>query len=94
MMTVIDLIGRLKEVEEAFEKMPMSLQQDGKLYLMEEEWDARRRKREAENHSGGGGAGKGCKKGHGRGHGGSSLGGSSSGRPTSEECRCCSKLVH
>jgi uncharacterized membrane protein YgcG len=94
MMTVIDLIGRLKEVEEAFEKMPMSLQQDRKLYLMEEEWDARRRKREAENHSGGGGAGKGCKKGHGRGHGGSSSGGSSSGRPTSEECRCCSKLVH
>jgi hypothetical protein len=37
---VADLTGRLKKVEEAFEEVPTSLQQDGKLYLTEEEWDA------------------------------------------------------
>jgi hypothetical protein len=51
-MSVADLTGRLKEAEEAFEEALTSLQQDGKLYLTEEEWDARRKKREAENHSG------------------------------------------
>jgi hypothetical protein len=40
MMTVTDLTRGLKEADEAFEKASMSLQQDGKLYLMEEEWDA------------------------------------------------------
>jgi hypothetical protein len=42
-MSVADLIGRLKEAEEVFEEAPTSLQQDGKLYLTEEEWDARRK---------------------------------------------------
>jgi hypothetical protein len=42
-MSVADLIGRLKETEEVFEEAPTSLQQDGKLYLTEEEWDARRK---------------------------------------------------
>jgi hypothetical protein len=69
-MSVADLTRRLKDVEEAFKELPTSLQQDGKLYLTEEEWDTRKKKREVENHSGsgvrGGGAGKG------RGHGGSS----------------------
>jgi hypothetical protein len=74
----------------------MSLQQDGKLYLTEE-WDTRWRKREVENHSGGSGArgddaGKGGKKGRGRND--SSSGGSSSGRPTDDECRHCDKLGH
>jgi hypothetical protein len=58
-MSVADLAGRLNEVEEAFEEVPTSLQQGGKLYLTEE-WNARRKKREVENHSGsnarGGGA--------------------------------------
>jgi hypothetical protein len=58
-MSVADLTGRLNEVEEAFEEVSTSLQQGGKLYLTEE-WNARRKKREAENHSGsnarGGGA--------------------------------------
>jgi hypothetical protein len=31
-MSVADLTGRLKEVEEAFEEVPTSLQQNGKLY--------------------------------------------------------------
>jgi hypothetical protein len=59
-MSVADLTGRLNEVEEVFEEVPTSLQQGEKLYLTEEEWNARRKKREAENHSGsnarGGGA--------------------------------------
>jgi hypothetical protein len=50
-MSVADLTRRLKEAEEAFEEVPTSLQQDGKLYLTEEEWDAWRKKRETENHS-------------------------------------------
>jgi hypothetical protein len=96
-MSVADLTGRLKEAEEAFEEAPTSLQQDRKLYLTEEEWDARRKKREAENHSGsgarGGGAGKdrGCSRC--RGHGGSSSSGSSS-KPTGDECRHYDKMGH
>jgi hypothetical protein len=35
-MSVADLIGRLKEAEEAEEEAPTSLQHDGKLYLTEE----------------------------------------------------------
>jgi hypothetical protein len=49
-MSVADLTRRLKEAEEAFEEAPMPLQQDRKLYLTEE-WDTRRKKCEAENHS-------------------------------------------
>jgi hypothetical protein len=41
-------------VEEAFKEALTSLQQDGKLYLIEEEWDVRRNKRKAENYSNGG----------------------------------------
>jgi hypothetical protein len=36
-MSVVDLTGRLKEAEEAFEEVSTSLQQDGKLNLIEEE---------------------------------------------------------
>jgi hypothetical protein len=96
-MSIVDLTGRLKEVEEAFEKVPTSLQQDGKLYLTKEEWDTWRKKREAENHSDsgarGGGAGKGRGRGRGHGRGGSSSSGSSS-KPTDDECRRCSKMGH
>jgi hypothetical protein len=59
-MSVADLVGRLKEAEEAFKEVPTSLKHKGKLYLIEEEWDARWKKHELENHSGGaarGGAG-------------------------------------
>jgi hypothetical protein len=96
-MSVVDLTGWLKEVEEVFKEASMSLQQHGKLYLTEEEWEARRKKHKAENHSGigarGNGAGKG--RGHGRGHrcGSSSSSGSSS-MPTGDECRCCGKMGH
>jgi hypothetical protein len=96
-MTVAYLIGRLKEAEEAFEEASTLLQQDRKLYLTEEEWDARRKKREVENHSGSGarssGVGKGRGRGRGRGHDGSSSSGSSS-KPTGDECRCYSKMGH
>ena len=73
-LTVADLVGRLKAVEETFEESTGSQHHDGKLYLTEEEWDARRKKREKENHSGGcksGGSGhrEGGQRGRGRGHG-------------------------
>jgi hypothetical protein len=92
-MSVANLTGQLNEAKEAFEEAMASLQHDGKLYLTEEEWDARRKKRKVENHSGsgarGGGAGKsrGCGQGHGR-------SGSSSSKPTGDECRCCGKMRH
>jgi hypothetical protein len=96
-MSVADLIRQLKEAEEAFEEAPTSLQQDGKLYLIEELWDVRRKKREAENHfdngTRGGGAGKGRGRGWGRNHGGSSSSVSSS-KPTGDECRRCGKMGH
>jgi hypothetical protein len=96
-MPIADLAGRLKEVEEAFEEAPTSLQQDGKLYLTKEEWDVRRKKREVENHSNSGARGDGTSKGGGRGRGygrgGSSSSGSSS-KPTGDECRRCGKVGH
>jgi hypothetical protein len=95
-MSVVDLTGRLKEAEEAFKEAPTSLQQNGKLYLTEE-WDARRKKHEAKNHSGsgarGGGAGKGRGRGRGHGRGDSSSSGSSS-KPTGDECQRCGKMGH
>jgi hypothetical protein len=96
-MSVADLTRRLKEAEEAFEEAPTSLQQDGKLYLTEEEWDARRKKREAENHSGSGARGGATGKGRGRGWGhGCSISSSSgsSSKPTDNEYRCCGKMGH
>ncbi|GJM99795.1 hypothetical protein PR202_ga16930 [Eleusine coracana subsp. coracana] len=44
-MTVADLMGRLKEAEEAFKEAPVSLQHEGKLYLREEETRGRVRQR-------------------------------------------------
>jgi hypothetical protein len=98
-LTVSDMVGRLRAAEDAFEEAPRSLQHDGHLYLTEEEWDARRKKREAENHSGGsssGGTGRrgGGRKGRGRGRGGRSSSGPSSGKPTGDECRRCGKTGH
>jgi hypothetical protein len=65
------------------------------LYLTREEWDARRKKREAENHSGsgarGGGAGKGHERCRSHDRGGSSSSRSSS-KPTSDEYQCCGKM--
>jgi hypothetical protein len=67
------------------------------LYLTEEEWDAWRKKRETENHSGssarGGGASKSRGRGRGHGRGGSSSSGSSS-KPIGDECRSCGKIGH
>jgi hypothetical protein len=96
-MSVADLTGRLKEAGEVFEEAPTSLQQDGKQYLTEEEWDARRKKHEAENYSGSdarsGGTGKGYGRGRGRGHDDSSSSGSSS-KPIDDECWHCGKMEH
>jgi hypothetical protein len=59
------------------------------LYLTEEDWDAWRKKRQAENPSDFGargiGTGKGCGHGRGRGRSGSSSSGSST-KPTGDEC--------
>jgi hypothetical protein len=97
MMSVADLTRWLKEVKEVFKEASTSLQQDGKLYLIEEEWDIRRKKREVENHSGsctrGGGIGKGCGHGRGRGRCDSSSSGSSS-KPTDDEYQHCGKMGH
>ena len=65
-LTVSNLVGRLKAAEDAFEEAPGSLQHDECLYLTEEEWDARRKKREAENYSGGGTSGGSGRRGGGR----------------------------
>jgi hypothetical protein len=73
------------------------LQQDGKLYLIEDNWDARGKKREADNHSGsgarGGGAGRGRGRGWGHGHDRSSSSGSLS-KSTGDECRRCGNIGH
>jgi hypothetical protein len=96
-MSVADLSEWLKEVEEAFKEALTSLQQDRKLYLTEEEWDAWRKKHQEENHSDFGarcsGTGKGCGHGRGHGRGGSSSSGSST-KPTGYECRRCGKMGH
>jgi Glu-tRNA(Gln) amidotransferase subunit E-like FAD-binding protein len=63
-MSVVDLTWRFKEAEEAFEEALTSLQQDGKLYLIEEEWDTQRKKRETEIHSGSGARGGGTGRGY------------------------------
>jgi hypothetical protein len=96
-MFVADLIGWLKEAEEAFEEASTSLQQDGKLYLTEEEWDVWRKKHEAENHSSSGARGGGASKGHGCGPGHGCNGFSSSGslsKHISNECQHCGKMGH
>ncbi|CAA6674417.1 unnamed protein product [Spirodela intermedia] len=103
-LTVADLTGRLKAAEDAFEEPPSAMHHDGKLYLTEEEWDARRRKRDAEKTGGGGSSsvthrGRHGARGRGRGRGsdkGSSSGGltGNSGRPSGDECRRCGKLGH
>ncbi|CAA7398617.1 unnamed protein product [Spirodela intermedia] len=100
-LTVADLTGRLKAAEDAFEKPPSAMHHDGKLYLTEEEWDARRRKRDAKKTGGGGSSnvthrgGHGCGRGRGRGSDkGLSSGGltGNSSRPSGAECRRCGKL--
>ncbi|CAA7409803.1 unnamed protein product [Spirodela intermedia] len=83
-LTVADLTGRLKTAEDAFEKPPSAMHHDGKLYLTEEEWDAQRRKRDAEK-TGGGGSSSGSSS--------SGLTGNS-GRPSGDECSRCGKLGH
>ncbi|XP_062232883.1 uncharacterized protein LOC133930247 [Phragmites australis] len=99
-LTLADATGRLKAAEDAFEPPLSMVQHDGKLYLTEEEWDARRKRREAKNRDGSGGSsknfarrGRGRSNGHARmGHGG----GLSSGGPpvASDQCRRCGKHGH
>ena len=103
-LSVADLTGRLKTAEESFEGPPSSLLHDGKLYLTEEEWNARRKQREAEHHSSGGASGssarRGGRRGRGRGRGGDSGSSSSTGPGNSvgkvgkDQCRRCGKTGH
>jgi hypothetical protein len=55
--TIANLAGRLRAVEDAFVEPPSSLQQDGKLFLTEEEWGAWRVQLEVENPRAGGSCG-------------------------------------
>jgi hypothetical protein len=64
-LIVPNLEGRLKAVEKAFEEPPSTLQQDGRLYLTEEEWDVC----EAKNLSAGSFGGSADKGGRGGGRG-------------------------
>jgi uncharacterized membrane protein YgcG len=103
-LTVANLAGRLKMAEEAFEDPPPSLQQDGKLYLTEEEWNSRWVRHETERQgsgsaggsgSSGNGSGRGGGSDHGRGQGrgrGRSFAGR--GPHKTDECRRCGKLGH
>jgi hypothetical protein len=84
-------------VEEVFEEALMSLQQDIKLYLTEEECNDRRKKRKVENHfdSGARGSDAGKGRGYDRGNGRSdSSSGESSNKPTGDECRHYGKMGH
>jgi hypothetical protein len=99
-LSVADLTGRLKVAEESFEGPPSSLLHDGKLYLMEEEWIARGKQREAENNSSGGAGGssarRGGRRGRGRGRGGDSGSSSSTGpaKIGKDQCRRYRKTGH
>jgi hypothetical protein len=94
-LIVANLAGRLKAAEEAFEEPPSSMQHEGKLYLTEEEWDARRARRDVENPGSGGsdssagraGAERSGERGRGRGSGGH-------GPQKNDDCRRCGKLSH
>ena len=95
-LPVADLTGRLKAAEDAFQPPPSVMHHDGKLYLTEEEWDARWKKHDAEKTIDGGSgntAHRGRRKrGHGRSR--SNKKGSSSSRPSGDDCRKCGKLGH
>jgi hypothetical protein len=88
-MGVADLTGQLKEVEEAFEEPPPTLQHEGKLYLTEEEWELRKGWREAENQGAAGSNDGGGHNGGGRGRGNGTGG---RGPKKTNECRRCGKL--
>jgi hypothetical protein len=83
-LTVVNLVGQLKAVEASFEEPLSTLQQDGKLYLMEEEWDAWRIKHEVENPDVGGSGSSGEGSGYSCGRG----------PKKTNEYRCCGKLGH
>jgi hypothetical protein len=75
-LSVVELTGQLKASGDSFDDAPAALHHDGKLYMMAEEWESRRKKRGDEESScvGGsgssGGRGGGRSRGRGRGRGG------------------------
>jgi hypothetical protein len=94
-MGVADLTGRLKEANEAFEEPLATMQHEGRLHLTEEEWEARKVRREAENQAAGGSGGSGGRGGGGRGRGhGRKNGTGGRGPKMTDECRWCGKLGH
>jgi hypothetical protein len=56
MLTVADLVGRLKASEDCLEETPATLQHEGKLYMTAEEWESRRKKSDGERTGGGSGS--------------------------------------
>ena len=93
-LTIADLTGRLKAAEDAFEPPPSVMHHEGKLYLTEKEWDARRKKHDAEKAIGGGSSNSAHRGGRKRGRGRGNEKGSSSSRPSGDEYRKCGKLGH
>jgi hypothetical protein len=104
MMSVVDLTGRLKEAEEAFEEPPATVQHEGRLYLMEEEWVAQQKKCEASSSPAtgsnlGGGSNSSSSRGRSgqgreRGHGGRNGSSGGPGKSTGDECHRCGKMGH
>ena len=93
-LNVADLTSRLKAAEDAFKPPPSVVHHDGKLYLTKEEWDARRKKADAEKTNGGGSSNSTHCDGRKRGRGRRNGKGLSSNPPDGDECRKYGKLGH
>jgi hypothetical protein len=103
-LTLANVIGRLKAAEEEFEAPPSSVSHAGKLYLLEEAWEERRKQRDGKKPTGGGPGGRGSggrggrsNRGRGHGGGGRDSNGSSSSGPAKlgkDQCKHCFKFGH
>ncbi|XP_078438588.1 uncharacterized protein LOC144709056 [Wolffia australiana] len=90
-LTVADLTGRLKAAEDAFEETPSSMHHEGKLYLTEEEWNARQKKQYVGR--GSSNSARRGRRGRGPARGNEKVSSGNSGR-SNDECRKCGKLGH
>jgi hypothetical protein len=103
-LTLANVTGRLKAVEDELEAPPASVNHAGKLYLTEEACEEKWRLREGSNASrssgrGGGGRGANHGRGRGRGNGGNDRDSSGSnppglGKVGRDQCRKCGKKGH
>jgi hypothetical protein len=58
-LTLVNVTGRLKAAAEEFEAPPSSVSHAGKLHLLEEAWEERRKQRDGKKPAGGGPGGRG-----------------------------------